>query len=277
MEEKQELFKDKVCVVTGAGSGIGLGITRQLLLRGATVYMVGRTEKKILAAGESLVEYGDKVHAERLDVTDYDAFRSFIARVEEKEPVDYIFNNAGVGWGGFFGAESMDNIKRVLDANLYGVIHGVKAVLPYMVKRESGHIVNVASVAAIVPLPLQSVYVASKYAVRGLTECLRYELDPFKVKVTVVCPAEVATEIFGDPKNVPPDAISIDQAGIEILDGIEQGKLLLPIVDTARRIYRDTTENPAANEQFLHQMFNDTLAGNGMTVKQFHDKVITEI
>jgi len=93
----------------------------------------------------------------------------------------------------------------------------------------------------------------------------------------VVCPAEVATEIFGDPKNVPPDAISIDQAGIEILDGIEQGKLLLPIVDTARRIYRDTTENPAANEQFLHQMFNDTLAGNGMTVKQFHDKVITEI
>jgi NADP-dependent 3-hydroxy acid dehydrogenase YdfG len=277
MEEKQELFKDKVCVVTGAGSGIGLGITRQLLLRGATVYMVGRTEKKILAAGESLVEYGDKVNAERLDVTDYDAFRSFIARVEEKEPVDYIFNNAGLGWGGFFGAESMDNIKRVLDANLYGVIHGVKAVLPYMLKRGSGHIVNVASVAAIVPLPLQSVYVASKYAVRGLTECLRYELDPFKVKVTVVCPAEVATEIFGDPKNVPPDAISIDQAGIEILDGIEEGKMMLPIVDTARRIYRDTIENPTANEQFLHQMFNDTLAGNGMTVKQFHDKVITEI
>ena len=68
----------------------------------------------------------------------------------------------------------------------------------------------------IIPLPLQSVYVASKCAVRGLTECLRYELAPFNVKVTVVCPAEVATEIFGDPKNIPPGAISIDQAGIEI-------------------------------------------------------------
>jgi NAD(P)-dependent dehydrogenase (short-subunit alcohol dehydrogenase family) len=276
MEERPELFKGKVCVVTGAGGGIGLGITRQLLLRGATVYMADHAEKKLLAAGESLADYGNNVYTERLDVTDYDAFRSFIARVEKKEPIDYIFNNAGVGWGGFFGAENMENIRKVLDVNLYGVIHGVKAVLPYMLKRESGHIVNIASVAAVTPLPLQSVYVASKCAVRGLTECLRFELEPFKIKVTVVCPGAVATEIFRDPKNIPSEAISIDQAGVEILEGIEQGKIVLPIEDWARGAYRDVTENPAANEQAMRQVFLDTLARDGMTVTQFHDKFIEE-
>lgn len=277
MEEKPELFKGKVCVVTGAGGGIGLGITRQLLLRGATVYMADYAEKKLLAAGESLADYGNKVHTERLDVTDYDAFQSFIAQVEEKEPIDYIFNNAGMGWGGFFGTETIDNIRKVLDTNLYGVIHGVKAVLPYMLKRESGHIVNIASIAAVVPLPLQSVYVASKCAVRGLTECLRFELEPFKIRVMVVCPGAVATEIFGDPKNIPVEAISIDQAGIEILEGIEQGKIVLPIVDWARGAYRDATENPAANEQAMRQLFQSTLTSQGMTMKQFHDKIIAEI
>jgi short-subunit dehydrogenase len=274
MENKPELFKGKVCVVTGAAGGIGLGISRQLLLRGATVYMSDRAEKKLQDSAEFLANYGNKLYPKLLDVTDYDAFRSFIAEVEEKEPIDFIFNNAGLGWSDFFGSESIDNIRKVLDVNLYGVIHGVKAVLPYMLKRESGHIVNIASVAAIVPLPLQSVYVASKCAVRGLTECLRYELEPFKIKVTVVCPAAVATEIFGDPKNIPADAISIDQAGVEILDGIVEGKIMLPIVDWARMVYRNTTENPAANEEALHQLFHNFLTNFGLTMKDFHDMYI---
>jgi len=144
----------------------------------------------------------------------------------------------------------MDNIRKVIDANMYGVIHGVKAVLPHMLKRESGHIVNIASVAAIVPLPLQSVYVAGKCAVRGLTECLRYELAPFNVKVTVVCPAEVATEIFGDPKTYRPTPSASTRPASRFLTALSREGLCRPLwtrpagsIATPLKILRQTNNS----------------------------------
>lgn len=267
METKGDLFRGKVCVVTGAGSGIGLGLSRQLLLRGATVWMSGRAQEKILAAGESLAEHGERVHAEAVNVTDYGAVKAYVDRIAAQGPIDYLFNNAGVGFGGLLVQQDMSVWKRVVDTNLYGVAHGVMAALPHLIRQGYGHIVNTASVAGLVPLPFQSIYVATKYAVVGLSESLRYELEPFNVKVTVVCPAAVATDIFGGEENIPAEAISIDQAGIEIIEGLEKGMNILPIVDFARDCYRDISADPAANDARMRWMAEDARKTLGLSVE----------
>lgn len=240
-----DLFDGKTCVVTGASTGIGLGLSRQLLARGATVWMCSRTPANIRAAGESLARYGDRVRWQVLDVRDAELVRNYVDHIGARGPIDYLFNNAGVGYTGILAEQDLEAWKTILDCNLYGVVHGVMAVLPHMLRQGSGHIVNTASVAGLVPLPYQSIYCASKYAVVGLSESLRYELEKDNVKVSVVCPAAVATQIFKRALDysihedwpVPPEAISIDQAGIEILEGLEKGMAILPIVDFAREMH----------------------------------------
>lgn len=239
------IFDGRICVVTGASTGIGFGLSRQLLKRGATVWMFSRTEANIRTAGESLKEYEGRVHWQVLDVRDYGAVRNCIDGIAAQGPIDYLFNNAGVGYTGILAQQDLQAWKTILDCNLYGVIHGITAVLPHMLRQGSGHIVNTASVAGLVPLPYQSIYCASKYAVVGLSESLRYELEKDNIKVSVVCPAAVATQIFKRALDysihenwpVPPEAISIDQAGIEIIEALEKGMGILPIVDFAREMY----------------------------------------
>lgn len=257
-------FKDKTAIITGASTGIGLGLSRGLLERGAEVYMCSRTPKNIAAAAESLRQYGGRVHAQVVDVRDQDAVNAYIEYVGSRGPIDYIFCNAGVGYGQAFTVTKREDWNTVFDVNLFGVVNCVHAVVPLMIKQGYGHIVNIASVCGIVPLPYQTVYAASKYAVVGFGEDLRYEMSFHNIKVTTVCPGAVDTMIFYRsldyklhmelPK--PPEAISIDQASDEILEGVEAGRNIVPVEDFARKMYHAIGTNPSEVEEAMWQMAN---------------------
>lgn len=255
-------FQDKVVIITGASTGIGLGLSRGLLDRGARVYMSSRTPKNIAAAAESLTQHGGRVHAQVLDVRDEEAVNSYIAYVGSRGPIDYIFCNAGVGFGQAFTMTKREDWDTVFDVNLFGVVNCVHAVIPIMIQQGYGHIVNTASVCGIVPLPYQTVYAASKYAVVGFGEDLRHEMSFHNIKVTTVCPGAVDTMIFYRsldyqlhlelPK--PSEAISIDQAADEILQGVEEGQNIVPVQDFARKMYHAIGTNPSEVEKTMLEM-----------------------
>lgn len=247
MSENSDFFGGKVAVVTGASTGIGLGLSRKLLDSGAEVYMSSRTPAHIAEAAESLRQHGDRVHAQVLDVRDEQAVADYLDYVAGRGRVDYLFCNAGVGFGqSYVDATQRRDWNTVFDVNVFGVANCVHHMLPHLVKQGQGHIVIVSSVAGITPLPYQSIYVASKHAVYGFAKALRYELEDRNIQVSVVCPGAVATNIFhrtldyvlhpGLP--VPANAIGIDQAGDEILDGLRRGEEVIPVNDDARALYQ---------------------------------------
>ena len=257
-------FKGKTAIITGASTGIGLGLSRGLLARGAEVSLSSRTPENIAAAAESLRQYDGRVHAQVLDVRDEEAVRKHIRYVGSRGPIDYIFCNAGVGFGQAFTVTKREDWNTVFDVNLFGVVNCIHAVIPIMIKQGYGHIVNTASVCGIVPLPYQTVYAASKYAVVGFGEDLRHEMSFHNIKVTTVCPGAVDTMIFYRsldytlhmelPK--PPEAISIDQAAKEILEGVEAGRSIVPVEDFARKMYHALGTDPSEVDNTMRHLAN---------------------
>jgi len=248
MSENDKFFGGKVAVVTGASTGIGLGLSRKLLEAGARVYMSSRTPAHIAQAADALGQYRERVHAQVLDVREEKAVAEYMEYVAERGPVDYLFCNAGVGFGNPYEATTHQDWRTIFDVNVFGVVNCVQHMLPHFLKQGSGHIVMTSSVAGITPLPYQTLYVASKHAVFGFARSLRYELEEKNIKVSVVCPGAVATNIFyrsldyslnfGLPLAVPPNAIGIDQAGAEILEGVRNGEGVIPLNEDARGLYR---------------------------------------
>lgn len=249
-------FEGKICVVTGASTGIGFGLSKKLLEQGAHVWLSSRTPANIQAAQAQLAAFGDRAHFDVVDVRFAEQVTSYINRIAAQGRIDYLFNNAGVGYKGRFKDATPEMWEYVMSANLYGVINGTTAVVPVMLRQGGGHIVNTASVCGIAPLPYQSLYCASKYAVVGFSEALRYELADKNIRVTAVCPGAVDTMIFKrgidytiyNELKSPPESISPEQAAEEIFEGIKAGRGILPITDFARLVYENTHQDSASND-----------------------------
>jgi NAD(P)-dependent dehydrogenase (short-subunit alcohol dehydrogenase family) len=200
-------FDGKVAVVTGAASGIGRALSTALAQRGATVVLADIDEAGVKAAADELAAATPAaVSGVALDVADAGAVAELIGRVaDDHGHLDLLFNNAGVGVWGDVAELTLAHWNRAIDVNLKGVVHGVVAAYPLMIRQGRGHIVNTASLAGLVPGPLLTPYAMSKHAVVGLSTGLRVEAAAHGVRVSVVCPGIIETPLLdkGNPPDLP--------------------------------------------------------------------------
>ena len=188
---------NKVVVITGASSGLGEAAARHLAAHGATVVLGARRADRIEALAAELTAAGHKARAVVTDVTDRDQVRNLVdAAVREFGRIDVMLNNAGLMPLAPLERLKVDEWDRMIDVNIKGVLYGIAAALPHMKERRSGHIINVSSVYGHVVDPGATVYCATKFAVRALSEGLRREVKPYDIRTTVISPGAVSTELL---------------------------------------------------------------------------------
>lgn len=189
-------WTETTAVVTGATRGIGRCVVQELSHRGTRVGCIARstTDLEQLAAG---LAGGDRIAIAVADVGDRAALERAIEEITEQlGPVDVLVNNAGMGLYGPVVELDPADAERLMRANYLGVVYATCAVLPGMVSRRRGHIVNVGSIAGRIGSPFEAAYAASKFAVTGFTEAMSVEAAPFGVSVSLVNPGPVATSFF---------------------------------------------------------------------------------
>ena len=195
MDTRQHLA-GQVAVVTGAGRGIGAAIARRLAARGAASVLLGRTQSSLDQTARAIVDSGGKAEVIPCDVTVLPQIENAAARVDSTfGRVDMLVNNAGIG--GFNG--QLHNLPpeqwdRILNTNLRGVYYAIRCFAPLMIRANSGHIINISSLAGKNPLPNGAAYAASKWGLNGLTYSVAEELRKHNVRVSVICPGSVHTE-----------------------------------------------------------------------------------
>ncbi len=189
-------LSEGVAVVTGAGSGIGRTLAQQLAAAGSALALADIDEAGLLQTEKTLAETSAIVTTHLVDVADEEGVRSFSEDVSKRHGrVTLLINNAGVALEGTFEEISLDDFRWLMNINFWGTVYGVKYFLPLLKLEERAHIVNLSSVFGLIAPPGQPAYSASKFAVRGFTECLRHELEGTPVRVSCVHPGGIRTAI----------------------------------------------------------------------------------
>ena len=213
-----------VAVVTGSNSWIGRSTAVDLAKKGWTVFGTMRSLDKGEKLAAMAAEAGVDVTPIVCDVTDTDSVNQATAQIMEAAGrIDVLVNNAGIGGNGVAEETPVERYAEVMDVNVYGIVRFVQAVAPHMRERGSGAIVNISSIAGRMAAVAQSPYVASKWAVEGLSEGLAQELAPFGVRVVVVEPGIVRTAIMAKNTDAPSETGAYSAAYRRMFDFYGKG------------------------------------------------------
>ena len=242
---------DKVALVTGCSSGIGLETALALARENYHTYASMRDTKK----GSKIQEIAKKENLAitiiTLDVDRPESIKSAIKQIiSEKQRIDVLVNNAGYGIFGCLEDLTIEELKAQFETNFFAVARLIQEVAPIMRAQKSGTIVNVSSVAGKIGFPGSPAYISSKFALEGLSECLRYELSPFGVNTIIIEPGVIKTNFFGSmkmPKNVKPESPYVDitnkvVAGVKMM--AEMGTPPSEVADVIIKAIKDKNPLP---------------------------------
>ncbi|MBI4731293.1 MAG: SDR family oxidoreductase [Chloroflexi bacterium] len=245
MADKQGFFTAKVALITGGSSGIGLALAKQLAAQGARVWIAGRRKDVLAAAGTEVQSAaGRTCGLLPADVADASQAARMVAEVTRRDGLhDLVINSAGVTQPGYVQELGLDVFRQMMEINYFGTVNVVKAVLPGMLERGSGHIVNISSGAGFLGVFGYSAYGASKYAVRGFSDVLRAEMKPHGIRVSVAFPPDTDTpQLAYETPFKPPETKAIsgnasvrspEFVAAAILKGVRRGRyVILPGADT---------------------------------------------
>ena len=217
-------------LITGASSGIGEALALHYAAPGIALALIGRDRERLAVAADACRARGATVESAAIDVTDREALRAWIERIDKVRAIDLVIANAGVSTGRGALGEDEAAIRRVLAINLDGVLNTVLPLLPRMLARHQGQIALMSSLAAFRGLPTGPSYSASKAAVKALGEAWRLKLAPDGIRVSVICPGFVTTRMTARNNFRMPFLISSEQAAAIIARGLarDHGRIAFP-------------------------------------------------
>ncbi|GGH57819.1 3-ketoacyl-ACP reductase [Filimonas zeae] len=196
-----EQIKGKIALVTGAGKGIGKAVALALAAEGVHLALIARTESDLKAVAAEVAKAGVKVEYATADVADITSVNKAVAALTAAlGPIDILINNAGVGKFAKFMELAPEEWEYVVKVNLFGAYYMVRAVLPAMLERQTGDIVNISSTAGRNGAAVTSAYSASKFGLIGMSESLMQEVRKSNIRVTTLTPSTIATDMAIDLK-----------------------------------------------------------------------------
>mgnify|MGYP001607131467 FL=1 len=200
INQKKIWFKNKVILITGASTGIGKSYAETFAKLGSNLILAARSTDKIEElASELKMKYNVEVLAITTDVSDEDSVKNLMAKsFEHFSHIDILINNAGIGSYGYFHEGDIHEMRKIMEVNYWGMVYCTKAILPSMIKRGQGKIINVSSVLGKIAVPTMAVYSSSKFAMNGFSNALRAEVRKFGIDVNVICQTSTKTEFVNN-------------------------------------------------------------------------------